>query len=122
MYLPQTVANDLKRLERFYEISIWQSMQVENGMLYIPIPPREFHPCPQDNKALRRALYEAYDEICPYCGKAIPSQLEMQVDHISPRKYRENLAFKRYAEYLKACGFDVKNPNYIENYFPAHGS
>lgn len=107
-------------LERFYEQAATQTMQVNESLLIIPITAREFHPCPKENKALRFGLYEAYNRICPYCGDPISNLREMQVDHILPAKFSENTSLKPYLDYLDVCGFDLKKPDYIENYFPTH--
>ena len=88
----------------------------------VPVEPRTFHPCKQSDPALRTALFEAYDRICPYCGNPIYKYRDMQVDHILPQKYDAPPGLNLYFDYLKKCGFDVKKPDYVENYFPAHGS
>ena len=108
-------------LGQFYEESFVQTMRVENGAIVIPIAARSFHPCAKGNAALRKALYEAYNEICPYCGKAIPSLRDVQVDHILPTEYRERPELQSYLDYLSSCGFNIEKPDYIENYFPTHG-
>ena len=109
-------------LGQFYEESFVQTMRVENGAIVIPISARSCHPCAKGNPALRKALYEAYNEICPYCGRAIPSLRDMQVDHILPTKYRERPELQSYLDYLSSCGFNIEKPDYIENYFPTHES
>ena len=88
----------------------------------VPVEPRTFHPCRQSDPALRKALYKVYGEICQYCKKPIDSFPDMQVDHILPQKYHPHPGLDRYIDYLKKCGFDVDKPDYVENYFPAHGS
>ena len=107
-------------LGRFYEKAVVQSMQVADGKIVISIPPREYHPCAKGNQALRDALYEAYNRICPYCNNTIHSLREMEVDHILPSSYPGNENLEPYVKYLEGCGFDIKKPDYIENYFPSH--
>ena len=97
-------------------------MQVENGNIIVPIVPREFHPCPQNNPALRYALYEVYRHTCPYCGEPIQGIQEMQVDHILAKRYQAPPELEGYIGYLKESGFKTEKPDYIENYLPAHGS
>ena len=50
------------------------------------------------------------------------SMREMQVDHILPTKYRVPPELEGYVNYLKESGFDLEQPDYVENYLPAHGS
>ena len=95
-------------------------IRVENGSIIVPIVPREFHPCPQGDQALRYALYETYNHICPYCHQYIPNLRDMEVDHILPKHYHAPPQLAGYIGYLKDSGFDLEKPDYIENYFPAH--
>ena len=44
----------------------------------------------------------------------------MDVDHIFPQTYNDRPELKDYVEYLTACGFDTKHPDYVENYLPSH--
>lgn len=113
--------NARKLLGAFYELSVVQFMSIEDGKLIIKIPPREYHTCSKDNQTLRKALYDAYNGICPYCGQAISNIRDMQVDHILATEYQERAELQNYLNYLKSCGFDLDKPNYIENYFPVHG-
>lgn len=112
--------NSRQMLGQFYEESYIQTMQVEKSSIVIPILPREFHACLKTNQRLRKALYEAYNEICPYCNKPISSIREMDVDHILPSKYPHPAQLKPYIDYLATCGFNIEKPDYIENYFPSH--
>ncbi len=112
--------NARELLEGFYEEGVARALCVRNGVISISAEKRRFTPCKQNDKALRRALFAVYDEICPYCGNPM-NYREMQVDHILPRKYQPIPALKPYADWLKTCGFDLEKPDYIENYFPAHG-
>ena len=109
-------------LGRVYADWIIPYMQVENGTIVVPILPREFHPRAKDDPALRSALYEAYNHICPYCGKPIQTVREMQVDHILPTKHRVPPELAGYVSYLRESGFETEKPDYVENYLPAHGS
>ncbi len=111
--------NARKLLGEFYEKSFTQTMRIENGAIVIPIRQREYHRHPKSDPALRRALYEAYNGICPYCGNPLDYS-DMQVDHILAAKYREVPALQEYLRYLASGGFDLEKPDYIENYFPAH--
>lgn len=115
------VRNARELLGDFYEESIIQSMSVKDGIISIIPGKRAFTPCKKDNEALRHALYEEYKRACPYCGCPL-SYSDMQVDHILPKSYPGIASLKPYMEYLQTCGFDINNPDYIENYFPAHGS
>ena len=96
------------------------ALRVEDGDIRISVEKRSFTPCKQDNQAMRRALFAVYDRICPYCGNPMTYR-EMQVDHILPKGFQPTLALKPYVDWLEACGFDMEKPDYIENYFPAHG-
>ena len=46
------------------------------------------------------------------------------MDHVFPEKYKkEDLSqMADFIQYLKDQGFDIDNPNYVENYLPAHKS
>jgi hypothetical protein len=48
----------------------------------------------------------------------------MHVDHVFPENYKETdiPQIKPFVDYLQGQGFDIKNPNYVENYLPAHSS
>ena len=109
-------------LGRVYADWIIPYMKVESGSIIVPIVPPEFHKRAKSDPALRHALYEAYNGICQYCGKAIQNEREMQVDHILPTKYRVPPELEGYVNYLKESGFDLEQPDYVENYLPAHGS
>ena len=113
-------ANEL--LGRFYPNQVIQWIRVENGTIIVPIFPREFHKRDKGDKMLRRALFEAYHEICPYCKRPFDNIREIHVDHILPTKYKEKPELKEYIDYLSECGFDIEKPDYIENYLPVHPS
>ena len=113
-------AGDL--LGDFYESRILEDMRVEGNSIYIPILPYEYHRCGKDNQALRKALYAAYNGICPYCNKALPDEQSFEVDHIFPSRYQALPELTEYVRYLNAHGFDTEKPDYVENYFPAHHS
>ncbi len=111
--------NARKLLGEFYEKSFTQTMEIKNGSIVIPIRQREYHRWAQSDPVLRRALYEAYNGICPYCGNPLDYS-DMQVDHILATKHRALPALESYFRFLTSCGFDIEKPDYIENYFPAH--
>ena len=113
--------NARELLGDFYEESVIPALRVEDGVIRISAEKRSFTPCKQDNQAMRRALLEVYKHICPYCRDTLKAG-ELQVDHILPKGFQPTLALKPYVEWLESCGFDLKKPDYIENYFPAHGS
>lgn len=112
-------ASDLLGL--FYKDRALHFTQVHDGKITIPILPREFHRQSKDDQAFRRALYEAYNHICPYCGRVIDSIRDMQVDHILPQKYKDVPELQIYIRNLEELGFDSENPDYVENYLPVHG-
>ncbi len=105
----------------FYENWMLELTEVKDGVITIPILPKEFHKQSKDDQAFRRALYEAYNHICPYCNRIIDSIRDMQVDHILPQEYKECPELKKYFSYLQECGFDISKPDYVENYMPSHG-
>ncbi|MEE0855706.1 MAG: COR domain-containing protein [Ruminococcus sp.] len=106
----------------FYENWTLKFTQVQNGVITIPILPKEFHKQSNRNdQNFRRALYEAYNHICPYCNKNFDSVRDVQIDHILPQKYKERPELKEYISYLEECGFDVSKPDYVENFMPSHG-
>ena len=111
-----------KLLGDVFEPAFSQNLQVTEGSIVIPIRERSYHPCPPNDAQLRVALYQAYNEICPYCGERIQRLRDMQVDHILPQNYTNNVhpELEQYERYLAERGFDLNAPNYIENYFPAH--
>ena len=113
--------NARKLLGEFYEETVVQTLQIENGSIVIPIRKRQYHPCNKSSFALRNALYEAYNRFCPYCGQVIQNICDMEVDHILATHYQERQELQGYLKYLSSCGFDIEKPNYIENYFPTHG-
>ncbi len=112
-------ASDLFGL--FYENWMLELTEVKDGVITIPILPKEFHKQSKDDQAFRRALYEAYNHICPYCNRIIDSIRDMQVDHILPQEYKECPELKKYFSYLQDRGFDISKPDYVENYMPSHG-
>lgn len=113
--------NAQKLLGSFYEESFVQTMRIENGSIVIPIAKRTYHKQKKSDPAFRHALYDAYNRICPYCSNPIPNIRDMQVDHILPATLPHNPEVKPYLDYLVSCGFEIENPDYIENYFPTHG-
>ena len=74
----------------------------------------------KENTLLRKALYHAYGEKCMYCGETIPYK-QMQVDHILATNHVDpgDDETKKYIEELEKNGFDISNPDYVENYLPA---
>ena len=113
--------NARKLLGNYFEESVVQTIQIEKGSIVIPIKRRQYNNCDKSNLALRNALYEAYNRICPYCGQPIANLRDMEVDHILATHYQQRPELQRYLEFLTSCGFDIEKPNYIENYFPIHG-
>ena len=111
--------NARKLLEKIFDYSFIETMRIENGAIVIPDIQREYHSCSKNNPALRRALFEAYKQICPYCGEPL-KYMEMQVDHILPVKHPNTSALENYFETLTSNGFNLEKPDYIENYFPVH--
>ena len=109
-----------KLLGRYYERVAVQTMRVENKKIVISIPEREYHHCAKSNRALRHALYEAYNRICPYCGNPIDTFEEMEVDHILATNSQNMPELELYFNYLDSCKFKREKPDYIENYFPSH--
>ena len=104
----------------FYENWTLRFTQVKDGAIMIPILPRRFHSQKKSDPYFRRALYEAYNRVCPYCGQPIDCIRSMEVDHILPKKYVRLPELNPYIEYLKERGFDVSKPDYVENYMPTH--
>ena len=74
----------------------------------------------KNNIALRNALYDAYNRLCPYCGQTIQNLRDMEVDHILATSFINRPELQGYLTYLTSCGFCIERPDYIENYFPAH--
>lgn len=105
----------------FYENWTLRFTQVKDGSIIIPILPRRFHSQNKSDPYFRRALYEAYNRTCPYCGQPIDSIRSMEVDHILPKKYVRIPELKPYIDYLQERGFDISKPDYVENYMPTHG-
>ncbi|MBR7010984.1 MAG: leucine-rich repeat domain-containing protein [Oscillospiraceae bacterium] len=119
----ERIASEL--LGQFYEDWTVKLMQVDaNGVIMIPILPRIYHPCKKKDPVFRTALYEAYNRVCPYCRQPIHNVEEMEVDHILPQDQKELEKLPElslYLRYLEARGFSAAAPDYIENFFPAHG-
>ena len=113
--------NAVELLSRFYGEWMQKLIRVEGKNIIIPILPREYHSMKKEDKNLRKALYSAYNGICPYCGKPIEDIRDMHVDHIFPSHYVELPELSDYVNYLEARGFDTSKPDYVENYFPVHG-
>ncbi len=109
-------------LGNFFESWTIEGMRVENNAIVIPILPYEYHPAKKDDQALRKALYKAYNGICPYCNKSLSDERSFEVDHIFPSHYQELPELKEYVKYLNDHGFNTAKPDYVENYFPAHHS
>ena len=107
-------------LGNFFESWTIEGMRVENNAIVIPILPYEYHPAKKDDQKLRKALYKAYNGICPYCNKSLPDERSFEVDHIFPSHYQELPELKEYVKYLNDHGFNTAKPDYVENYFPAH--
>ena len=122
VYGPETgeERNAAKLLGLFFEDWTLKFIQVEDGKITIPILPRSFHPGKQDDQNLRRALYEAYHQTCPYCRRQILEYSDMQVEHIFPSSYEEKPELSEYVKYLNDCGFNTKKPDYVENFLPVH--
>lgn len=106
----------------FYESRIIKGIRVENKAIVVQILPAVYHRFSKDNQALRKALFEAYNGVCPYCNNPIRNYREMEVDHIFPSRYRERPELAEYVKYLNDHGFVTAKPDYLENYFPAHRS
>ena len=109
-----------EQLGKYYEKVAVQTMRVEDNKIVISIPEREYHRHAKSDPALRFALYEAYNHICPYCGNPIQNLRDMEVDHILATNFKDCPALKPYLDYISSCGFDLEKPDYIENYFPSH--
>ncbi len=107
-----------KLLLSFFDIEEILNMVVNNDGS-ITIKPYRYHKCSPRSVYLRRALYESYNRRCTYCGKLLRID-EMQIDHIlSIRSIEENsYKIKEYTALLSDRGFDLTNPNYIENCLP----
>ena len=106
----------------YFESWTIEGMEVRENALVIPILPHKYHHAKQDDPKLRRALYEAYKGICPYCNRSLQDERNFEVDHIFPSKYQALPELAEYVKYLNAHGFDTAKPDYVENYFPAHHS
>jgi 5-methylcytosine-specific restriction endonuclease McrA len=106
----------------YFESWTIEGMEVRENALVIPILPYKYHRADKNDPRLRRALYEAYNGVCAYCGNPLRNFREMDVDHIFPSKYQERPELAEYVKYLNAHGFDTAKPDYVENYFPAHPS
>lgn len=104
----------------FYEDWTLHFTQVRDGMITIPILPREFHRQGKNDQDFRLALYKSYHRICGCCGREIDSIRDMQVDHILPQKYKDVPELQEYIRYLTERGFDINKPDYVENYMPSH--
>lgn len=113
-------AEDL--LGKLYFDWVVRAMQVEKEKIVIRIPQRYYHKRKKDDRALRVALYEAYNRICPYCRRPMENIRDIEVDHILPTKYIPRPELVDYIRFLQESGFDIEHPDYIENYFPSHPS
>ena len=78
-----------------------------------------YHKLSRRDPYLRKALFEVYAEKCAYCGDLLQPK-NMHVDHIlaARAKASNDVDFNAYLDELRGKGFDTKNPDYIENYFP----
>ena len=112
--------NARELLGDFFETWTIEGMHVEKNAIVIPILPYEYHRARKDDQSLRKALYKAYNGICPYCNKSLPDERSFEVDHIFPSKYQALPELTEYVKYLNDHGFDTETPDYVENYFPAH--
>ena len=112
--------NARELLGDFFETWTIEGMHVEKNAIVIPILPYEYHPAKKGDQSLRKALYKAYNGICPYCNKSLPDERNFEVDHIFPSRYQALPELAEYVKYLNAHGFDTEKPDYVENYFPAH--
>ncbi len=76
-----------------------------------------YHLYKKEDPCLRKAIYEAYNGKCLYCGRLLKPR-EMQVDHILARKAvrSDDREFNEYLIELRENGFDPEKPDYIENY------
>lgn len=107
-------------LRRFYDDATIACLEILDGRLVIK--PYAYHYCKKDNPALRRAIYEAYGQKCQYCNLPIGYD-EMEIDHILATNHipgKDNRV-ELYLARLEQRGFDLKHPDYIENYFPSCG-
>ena len=75
-----------------------------------------YHKFNKDDKPVRKALYEAFNRCCAYCGNMIIPK-NMHVDHIlaSNHKPSDNDAFSHYLTELKEKNFEYDS---LENYVP----
>lgn len=76
-----------------------------------------FHRYPKDNPRVRKAIYEAYNHRCVYCGDLLQPK-NMHVDHILASKAEKSTdpEFNKYLEELFQSGFSVDS---LENYLPS---
>lgn len=114
--------NARELLRDFFETWTIEEMHVEKNAIVIPVLPYEYHPAKKDDQSLRKALYTAYNGICPYCNRSLPDERNFEVDHIFPSSYQALPELAEYVKYLNAHGFDTEKPDYVENYFPSHHS
>ena len=110
-------------LNRFYNAPTINGLDV-NDRGEVCITQYHYRKYRKGDRALRRALYEAYDKRCGYCGKPINFD-EMQVDHILAANFQKagvkDKETRMYIAELKEHGFDLTKPDYIENYMPCCG-
>ena len=108
-------------LGRFFDTETVDCLDIDkDGRLVIG--PYPYHRRNKNDPTLRRAVWEAYGKKCQYCNLPL-SYDELQIDHIlatNHLKSRDNRTDLYLAE-LAQRGFDLKKPDYIENYFPSCG-
>jgi hypothetical protein len=109
-------------LNQFYDAPMITGMEV-NKEGQVRIQPYSYHKCSKSDQDLRNALFDVYGEKCFYTKKKIEFE-DMQVDHILAKKYikPDDNETKMYLARLAAMGFDLDDPDYIENYLPCRGS
>ena len=110
-------------LTRFYDSWAVQNLQISEGRL--ETRPYRYHACKKEKPALRRAVWEAYEKKCVYCGKTL-MQNEIQIDHVLAvrRKKTDDPQTRLYLAVLKNRGFHEEAPgypDYLENYLLSCG-
>ena len=110
----------LELLERFFDA--WTIGNMQAGPEGIRIGRYCYHRADKNDAVFRTALLDAYGEKCEYCGRHL-EPFEMQVDHILAvhRKQSEDSHLRLYLRELMNRGFDLEQPDYVENFFPSCG-
>ena len=74
------------------------------------------------NRFLRRAIFMVYKGQCPYCGDLF-APYTMMIDRILPsvNKITVDSELQEYLHELGNAGFNLKNPEHLENYMPSCG-